>query len=155
MSDTLHLSIEGLDELTKGLKKCQKEMPNILYKQLTRAGNTFKREYLEKMSARTTQRTGHLIKGARATMAVQRGSLSIFESQIRGGSKKTKAPHFWLVENGHRGFVPDRSGTLHYFGEVQGKNAMSDTRNDWEQNGKLLKFAEKAVEQAVRKGLDL
>lgn len=155
MSDTLSLTIDGLSELMGGLKVCQKEMPDILYKQIRRAGNAFKKEYLEKMQSRTSEKTGNLYKGARATVEVQRGSLTKFESQIRGGNKRTKAPHFWLVENGHRGFVPDRSGTLHYIGEVKGKFAMEDTRSDWRKNEKLLIYAQKAIKQAVRKGLKL
>lgn len=153
MSDTLHLSIEGLSSLSDGLKDVQREMPDVLFRQLRRAGNAFKREYQSTMSARTKKHTGRLIKGARATMEVQRGSMNRFESQIRGGSKKTKAPHFWLVENGHRGFVPDRSGVLHYIGEVEGKHAMDDTRKDWSGHGKLIPYAQKALEEAIRKGL--
>jgi hypothetical protein len=155
MSDTIYLTIDGLDELEEGLKRCQKEMPDLLFSYLRKAGNRFKREYLERMKSRTKEHTGNLYKGARATVEIQKGSLTKFENNIRGGSKKTKAPHFWLVENGHRGFVPDRSGTLHYIGEVKGKFAMEDTRNDWKNSGKLVEYARKALDTAIEKGLNV
>lgn len=155
MSETLNLTLDGAEELFQAIKKCQKEMPEVMFKYIRRAGNQYKKDYLQKMKARTKKHTGNLYKGARATVEIQKGSLTKYEAQIRGGNRYTKAPHFWLVENGHQGYVLMPDKRLRYIGEVKGKFAMRDTGNEWVSGDKLTGYAVKALDEALKKGLEV
>ena len=137
--------IEGLDELREALQKVMDLCPDFALKQINAAGIAFKRDVISKTEDRTVKRKGHLLDGYKKNVVLTSVFKKSFEAQISGGNKK--AHHFHLVENGHEGYV---NGT--YIGFVKGKDMMKDTVRDWETENKIIPYAEKAVEEAIKKG---
>ena len=83
--------IEGVEEFEKKLKTIEKKAPDRIIRELDRQGNKLRRA----ARANTPVKTGKLRKGYRLTQV----------EKIRGGYQKglyNSAPHFHLVEKGHR-----------------------------------------------------
>ena len=83
--------IEGVEEFGKKLKTIEKKAPDRIIRELDRQGNKLRRA----VRANTPVKTGKLRKGYRLTQV----------EKIRGGYQKglyNSAPHFHLVEKGHR-----------------------------------------------------
>ena len=89
------VSIEGLTEYADKLKRVEKEMPDLLIKCIDRNSRRIKKKY---KSMIPTNGTGNLAKGMKVVKAVpQHGT---WEGGLKNDSRK--APHFHLVEKGHK-----------------------------------------------------
>ena len=141
--------VVGLDELAADLRKVEKATPEIARAWLFQAGRVFLKDVRTQTRAVTKQRTKNLVRGYRQRLVLKHGSLTSYESNISGGNGKAR--HFHLVEKGHRGFVPTRGG-MRSIGFVQGKKMMETTRNRWTGEMKIVAFAEKAIEEALKEG---
>lgn len=142
---------EGLEELAEALEKVQKACPDFALKQINAAGNHFRRDVKKRTDERTKKGKGNLIKGYKKVIVLTSISKKSYEAQVSGGNGKGR--HFHLVEHGHEGFVFDRQNKVFkYIGFVEGKHMMKDTIEDWDKNQKLIPYAVKAVEEAIKKG---
>lgn len=150
MKEDLVFEIDGLDKLSEDLRKAEHQYPAITRKYVQKAGSAFRKDVSEQTRAVTRTRSGRLAKGYRVSVQLQSGSLHAYEAQVRGGMGK--AHHFHLVEHGHEGKVPDRSGQMHNIGRVAGRHMMERTRNNWNTSGKLIPFAQKALDEALKQG---
>ncbi|MDI9412788.1 MAG: HK97 gp10 family phage protein [Bacillota bacterium] len=90
------LKIQGLEEFQQKLKTIEKKAPDRILNKLDSEGNAL----IRAVRANTPQGpTGNLKKGYRLTQV----------EKIQGGYQKglyTRAPHFHLVEKGHRKVTP-------------------------------------------------
>lgn len=95
----VEISIEGLGEFTDRLETVQKKLPDMAINTIDKHSRRITREYRKKI--KPIKRTGNLSKGMR-TMKAQP------ESGDWVGGVKSFAPHFHLVEYGHK-VVPIKS----------------------------------------------
>lgn len=89
----VEISIEGMTEFTDRLETVQKKLPDLAINTIDKHSRRITREYRKKI--KPIRRTGNLSKGMR-TMKAQP------ESGDWVGGVKSYAPHFHLVEYGHR-----------------------------------------------------
>ncbi len=86
-----NFKVDGLEEFEEKLKLIERRAPDRILDELDRQGNKLRRA----ARANTPVKTGKLRKGYRLTQV----------EKIRGGYQKglyNSAPHFHLVEKGHR-----------------------------------------------------
>ena len=151
------LDIKGLDKLAADLDRVRKAAPDLLLKQINRAGNKFRRESIEETRHKVKKRKGNLLKGYRKKIEVTRSGLGIdYEAQITGGNRKAR--HFHLIENGHRQTAETffRVGYKAVYhskeGYVKGYKIIGTVRDKWQSEQRLVKYGEAAVREALRKG---
>lgn len=147
MSRTLSFEFTGLEELNEALKKAEKSYPEGVKRYIRSAGNTFKKDVIANTEALTKKGSGKLVAGYKSELATTYFADKAIEAQISGGNKK--AHHFHLVENGHEGYL---FGKANYIGFVPGKYMMKKTTDEWDSGQKLIPFAIKAINYALRKG---
>lgn len=137
----------GAKELADSLKKTQKAAPDIMMRAVRLAGTHFKKDVIASTKKAVKERTGNLCKGYRRRVNLSGRSYGEYRAEIFGGAGKAK--HYHLVENGHRKF--NRAGTK-AIGWTKGKFTMKKTAENWENSDKMLKYSQKAVREALRKG---
>lgn len=149
MSRTLKFEFTGLEELNEALKKAENSYPEAVKRYMRMAGNAFKKDVIAKTDALTKKGSGKLAAGYKSELVTTYFADKAVEAQISGGNKK--AHHFHLVENGHEGWVY-RNGKFYYIGFVPGKHMMKKTTDEWDSSQKLIPYAVKAINYALRKG---
>lgn len=149
MPQYLKFEFTGFDELNEALRKTENVYPQAVKRYMASAGNSFKKDVINNTKALTRTRSGKLSEGYQNKLATTYFGDKAVEAQISGGNKK--AHHFHLVENGHEGYVY-RNKRLYYIGFVPGKYMMKKTIQQWESSQKLVPFAVKAINYALRKG---
>lgn len=156
MAETITWTVEGLDELTEKLDKVRRAAPDLLLKQINRAGNDFRRQCIEETEKKVVTRKGNLVKGYKKSVLLERRNGGFdYEAQITGGNRKAR--HFHLIENGHR----QVAGTFYKkgygyakakAGYVKGYKMVETVRSRWNGENLLLKYAQAAVNEALKKG---
>lgn len=157
MAQTLSWTVEGLDELADSFEKVRKAAPDLFLKQINRAGNKFRRECIEETQEKVVTRKGNLVKGYRkkVVQTIHDGGFD-YEAQITGGNRKAR--HFHLIENGHRqvagnfykkgyGYAKAKAGY------VKGYKMVETVRSRWSGENLLLKYAQAAIKEALKKGM--
>lgn len=95
----VEISIEGLGEFTNKIKLIQKKLPDKSINTIDKHSRRVTREY--KKRVKSIKNTGNLSKGMRAMETMP-------ESGDWVGGVKSFAPHFHLIEYGHK-VVPIKS----------------------------------------------
>ncbi len=149
MAQTVYMTVKmmGAKELANSLSKVQRSAPDILMRAVRLAGTHFKKDVIASTKKAVKERTGNLCKGYRRTVKLSGRSYGEYRSEIFGGAGKAK--HYHLVENGHRKF--NRAGTR-AIGFTKGIKTMEKTAANWESEDKMLKYSQKALREALRKG---
>lgn len=156
MAETITWTVEGLDELAEKLDKVRRAAPDLLLKQINRAGTDFRRDCIDETQRKVTTRKGNLISGYKKSVVMERRNGSFdYEAQITGGNRK--AHHFHLVENGHRQIA----GTFYKkgygyakakAGYVKGYKMVETVRSRWNSYRLIDVYARMAFEEALKKG---
>lgn len=113
--------IFGLDDLKKDLQKCITEYPDETDKAIRKFANQWVKECNEKMPAAYSSGKRAIPKSWKKKVERTLGVST--EIQIRN-----QAPHFHLVENGHKKFI----NGVNTGGYVPGKHYAEKTRAAWE-----------------------
>lgn len=95
MADDFYIKLEGIDEFQEKLKLVEKKAPDRILDKLDEEGKKLRKQ----ARANTPKKTGNLRKGYKLTEV----------EKIHGGYQKglyNDAPHFHLVEKGHRKVTP-------------------------------------------------
>lgn len=146
-SVNIKVKMMGAEELAASLKKAQRAAPDILMRAIRLAGTHFKKDVVSRTKKAVKERTGNLCKGYRRQVKLSGREFGEYRAEVFGGAGRAK--HYHLVENGHRKF--NRAGTRP-IGWTKGIKTMEKTANDWENDDKMLKYSQKAVREALRKG---
>lgn len=154
----------GYEELTEAVEKVEKAAPDYMRAAIVKAGNDFKKDAVTKTRLRTQKKTGNLLAGYKSTVVLKAGSLRSFEAQVNGGNRK--AFHFHLLEHGHKRYEQmfpkvhgggRGKGKLVWYkssaGFTKGFHMMEDTIDEWEDRAKIISYAEKAINKALKEGL--
>lgn len=166
MAETITWTVEGLDELAEKLDKVRRAAPDLLLKQINRAGNDFRRQCIEETEKKVVTRKGNLVKGYKKSVLLERRNGSFdYEAQITGGNRKAR--HFHLIENGHRQTAevfyktmsgpmrPNQSRKVFYRsreGYTKGYKMVDTVRSRWNNYGLIAVYARMAFEEALKKG---
>ncbi len=104
------MTVTGIDELQRNLELAVRKYPDYAEKSLKKMGNRLKREVVKETRAVVKEHTHKLVKGYKVSR-VQGYGMGMYVD-FSG-----TAPHFHLIENGHRivgpsgeekGFVPGK-----------------------------------------------
>lgn len=95
----LEMSIQGIGEFTEKIDRVSAELPDMAITVIDRQSNRIRREYRKRV--RPVRITGNLSRRMRSMKAYPEGKDWV-------GGVKSYAPHFHLVEYGHR-VVPIKS----------------------------------------------
>lgn len=125
---TISMSLEGLEELIESLENLSKKYPDRAGELLQKNAKMLRKEVVKNVKEDTKS------KGKTKKSLSKESSYAI--SQVQGYGEKqyveisAKAPHFHLVEHGHK--LVSHSGET--IGFVQGKHMMSNAVKKSEQN---------------------
>ncbi|MCM1364701.1 MAG: HK97 gp10 family phage protein [Faecalibacterium sp.] len=158
MSSAVYLNFEGFEALAESLEKMDKAAPDIVRKWLSNAGKKFVEDAIIETDRVTTRRTGNLADGYKRKLVINYTAKGWnWECEVNGGNRKAR--HFHLVENGHkqkagnvyrqrgRGFRTSKDGF------TDGKHMLENTVDNWQKDGTIISYAEKAMKEALKKGL--
>ena len=144
----VEVEVHGAKELEAALEKTRRAAPDIIMRAVRLAGTHFKKDVVSSTKKAIKERTGNLCKGYRRQVNLTGGKYGEYRADIFGGAGKAK--HYHLIEIGHRKF--NRAGTRP-IGWTKGVFTMKKTADKWEQEEKMLEYSQKAVKEALRKGV--
>lgn len=131
------MTVAGLDELTDDLKRAVSSYPDMAEKSLKKMGNKLKRETIKYTKSVVKEHTGRLVKGYKV------GRVKGYGTNMSVDFSGT-APHFHLVENGHRLVAPGGEEK----GFVQGKHMIATTAASFD--GVMQGEMEKMTDRILR-----
>lgn len=144
--------------MLSALKQVEKAAPDLMKRQISLAGSHFVKEVqletLRHLKYQTKPPTGNLVAGYQKKVRLKDGSFRSYQVDISGGNKK--AFHFHLLEHGHRRYDQKfpRPGRVYESsqGFTKGYHMMETVTDTWQQEDRILVYAEKAIEEAIKKG---
>lgn len=147
---SIKMAEKGTAHLALDLQKVAEKYPEIVFSNLTQAGLHFKRDVREKTKTLTKKHTGKLLRSFRSETKIIGAGVKRIINEVSGGNGK--APYYYPVEVGHKGKVPVKKYETKEIGFVEGRHMMKKTIEEWENEEMLLKYADMAVEEALKKG---
>lgn len=138
MSSWYSISIDGADELKKNMEEMIHQCPDQLNLAMKRAAKGFREDCNDKFPTYYEDGKRPFPKEWKTDNTY--GDLGI----ITVTEVKNKAPHFHLVENGHRKFI----NGVDTGGFVKGKHYAAKTRAEYED--KYPEILDQAVNQALK-----
>lgn len=95
----VEVDLEGLRELQDSMLQAVRQYPDMTQKALEQEGKQFKKDVIKETNSAVFRKTGKLAKGYRLDKVEGYGS----DMHI---NFRATAPHFHLIENGHRKVSP-------------------------------------------------
>lgn len=158
MEGQISIQFEGFEDVISALRQVEKKAPDLMKRNISLAGTHFVKEVqletLRHLQYQTKEPTGKLVAGYKKQVRLKDGSLRSYQADISGGNRK--AFHFHLLEHGHKRYEQmfPRPGRAYKSsqGFTEGYHMMQTVTDKWQQDNRLFRYAERAVDEAIRKG---